>query len=161
MRSRDLTAASGFEVTGAGAAGPVVLHAAALDEQGLIRRVVLEQSLVSWADVVERGISREQLGSAVPGVLKFYDLPDLAARLEPCPLEIRQPSERGGPARLAEELEAAYSPAIHGLRNRRGARPPRRSLTTRDPQERPCHSTPKPRTFSSGSPRPSCRPSRR
>ena len=32
-----------------------------------------------WADVVERGVSRDQMGNVVPGVLKAYDLPDLAA----------------------------------------------------------------------------------
>lgn len=111
----DLAVTAGFEVTGTGAAGPVVLHSAALDEQGLIRRVVLEQSLVSWADVVERGITRDQLGSAVPGVLKFYDLPDLAARLEPCPLEIRYPTNAVGQPVSQSELEAAYSPVIQAF----------------------------------------------
>ena len=65
------------------------MHAAALDEQGLIRRVVLDRCLVSWTDVVRRGISRDQLASVVPGVLRYYDLPDLAARLDPLPVEIR------------------------------------------------------------------------
>ena len=45
---------SGFHVVGVGAAGPVVLHAALLDEHGLIKKVTLERSLVSWADIVER-----------------------------------------------------------------------------------------------------------
>jgi hypothetical protein len=103
---------AGFELTGTGAAGAVVLHAAALDELSLIRRVGLERSLVSWSDVVERGISREQLASAVPGVLKFYDLPDLAARLEPCPIEIRQAVNAMGQPISQADLEAAYSPVI-------------------------------------------------
>ena len=87
---------NGFQVVGVGAAGPIVLHAALLDEKGLIRSVVLERSLVSWEDVVEKGISRDQLGNVVPGVLQSYDLPDLAARLSPRPLRIDGPGRRDG-----------------------------------------------------------------
>ncbi|HZW32512.1 MAG TPA: prolyl oligopeptidase family serine peptidase, partial [Isosphaeraceae bacterium] len=54
--------AAGFQLVGIGAAGPVVLHAAVLDEKGLIQDVALERSLISWSDVVARGISRGQLG---------------------------------------------------------------------------------------------------
>ena len=43
----------GFHLVGIGAAGPVVLHAALLDEHGLIKQVTVEQSLISWADVVD------------------------------------------------------------------------------------------------------------
>ena len=81
-----------------GPAGLAVLHAAALDEQGLICRVVLDQCLISWADVVRRGVCRDQLASVVPGVLRYYDLPDLVARLDPLPVEIRSPVDALRPA---------------------------------------------------------------
>ena len=86
----------GFRVVGIGAAGPIVLHAALLDRGGLIKEVVLERSLVSWTDIVERGISRGQIGNVVPGVLEAYDLPDLAARLAPRPLRISGPVDAMG-----------------------------------------------------------------
>ncbi len=102
-------AAPGFDVTGIGPAGLAVLHAAALDENRLIQNVVLERALVSWTDVVERGVSRGQLAGVVPGVLAYYDLPDLAARLSPCPLAIRHPTNALGRPVTQGELEAAYS----------------------------------------------------
>ena len=71
---------AGFHVVGVGQSGPIVLHAAVMDERGLIKKVSLQHSLVSWSNIVENGLSRDQLSSVVPGVLAHYDLPDLAAR---------------------------------------------------------------------------------
>ena len=99
----------GFHLVGAGAAGPIVLHAALLDEHGLIKRVTLERSLISWADVVERGISRDQMGNVVPGVLAAYDLPDLAARLAPIPLTIQAPVDAMGEPVSQAGLERSYA----------------------------------------------------
>jgi dienelactone hydrolase len=100
---------NGFHVVGVGAAGPVVLHAALLDEHGLIKKVTLENSLVSWADIVERGRSRNQMGSVVPGVLEAYDLPDLAARLSPLPLTIDAPVDAMGEPVSQATLERSYA----------------------------------------------------
>ena len=100
---------NGFHVVGKGAAGPVVLHAALLDEHGLIKMVTLENSLVSWADIVERGRSRNQMGSVVPGVLESYDLPDLAARLSPLPLTIDAPVDAMGEPVSQAMLERSYA----------------------------------------------------
>jgi dienelactone hydrolase len=98
----------GFHVIGTGAAGPVVLHAALLDRHGLIKSITLERSLVSWADVVERGRSRDQMGSVVPGVLSAYDLPDLAARLAPLPLTVEKPVNAIGEPVSQSILEQSY-----------------------------------------------------
>jgi cephalosporin-C deacetylase-like acetyl esterase len=70
-----------IQIVGAGTTGPVVLHAAALNER--IREVTLENSLRSWLGVVQQPISYNQLTNAVPGVLKVYDLPDLERSLAP------------------------------------------------------------------------------
>jgi dienelactone hydrolase len=102
----------GFEVHAIGPATLAVLHAAALDERGLIRGITLERSLFSWADVVRKGISRDQLAWAVPGVLDSYDLPDLATRLEPLPLAIRSPVDAVGHPVSPSELEATFAPCI-------------------------------------------------
>ena len=103
---------AGFDVVGIGAAGPVVLHAALLDERGLIKNVTLERSPVSWADVVAKGISRGQLGNVVPGVLESYDLPDLAARLAPRPLSIRAPVDASGEPVPRSVFDKIYEPCI-------------------------------------------------
>jgi dienelactone hydrolase len=107
---------AGFELTGIGAAGPVVLHAALLDERGLIKKVTLERSLVSWADLVDKGMSRGQLGNVVAGVLEFYDLPDLAARLAPRPLSIRAPVDATGEPVPRSVFDKTYEPCIRTYR---------------------------------------------
>ncbi len=103
---------AGFHVVGVGAAGPVVLHAALLDERGLIKQVTLERSLASWADVVEKGISRDQLGNVVPGVLREYDLPELAARLAPLPLAIASPVDAKGEPVSRDRIQEDYARAV-------------------------------------------------
>jgi dienelactone hydrolase len=113
----DLSAGKSFEVTGIGPAGLAVLHASALDEKGLIKHVILERTLVSWTDVVNRGVSAAQLAGVLPGVLAYYDLPDLAARLNPCPLTIRHPTDALGRPVAQAELEAAYSACLHAYGN--------------------------------------------
>jgi len=81
-----------------GEAGPPALHAAAL-EPDLFATVRLERSLVSWSEVVRTPITRNQLVNAVHGVLRVYDLPDLASTLPPDKLTIVDPLDAaGGPA---------------------------------------------------------------
>jgi dienelactone hydrolase len=103
---------SGFELVAMGPAGLAVLHAAALDEQGLIRGITLERSIFSWADVVQKGVGRNQIGSVVPGVLRYYDLSDLASRLEPCPLTIRVPVDAMDHSISQNDLQAAFASCI-------------------------------------------------
>jgi dienelactone hydrolase len=56
------------------------LHAAAL-EPDLFGSVKLIRPLVSWSNIIELGLSRNQLVNTVHGALTTYDLPDLAATL--------------------------------------------------------------------------------
>ena len=72
---------------GSGSAGPVALHAAALDER--IAELHLDQSLVSWQAVIRACFHRQQLTNVVPGALKHYDFPDLVAAIVPRRVEIR------------------------------------------------------------------------
>jgi hypothetical protein len=63
-----------------GSVGVPALHAAAL-EPGLFASVKLSGTLISWANVVHVAPTHNQLVNAVHGVLKVYDLPDLAGTL--------------------------------------------------------------------------------
>jgi dienelactone hydrolase len=85
-----------FHLVGVGAAGPIMLHAALLDDTGLVIDVTLQRSLSSWEDLVQQGLSRDQLGNVVPGALRVYDLPDLAARLAPRTVHIKEPVDASG-----------------------------------------------------------------
>ena len=76
------------EIVGEGIAGPVVLHAAALDAR--IRDIVLDGAVRSWLTVVQRPITYNELSSVVPGVLKVYDMPELERTLAPRRIVFRE-----------------------------------------------------------------------
>lgn len=99
---------------GVGSAGPIVLHAAALEPA--IKEVTVERSVVSWSSVVRTPLSHNQLTNVVPGVLQVYDLPDLAALIPPRPLTIRaavdpalQPVSQGALEEAYARARAAYA----------------------------------------------------
>jgi cephalosporin-C deacetylase-like acetyl esterase len=98
----------GFDVFAFGACGPIALHAAALDPR--IKSVTLENALVSWTSVVENPISINQLTNVVPGALKVYDLPELAATIAPRKLTIRNPVDGMQRPVSQAELERIYQP---------------------------------------------------
>jgi len=86
---------------------PVALHVAALDSR--VKQLHLDGMVLSWSSVAQATQSRNQLANAVPGALKSYDLPDLAAALAPRPLTIRNPVDPMGKPVTQAELEAAYA----------------------------------------------------
>jgi cephalosporin-C deacetylase-like acetyl esterase len=94
------------QVVGDGLTGPVVLHAAALEPR--IRKVTVDHSLVSWANLAHTPVSYNQLSSVVPNVLKVYDLPELAATLAPRSLAIRQSVDAALRSLPTAEVEKAY-----------------------------------------------------
>jgi dienelactone hydrolase len=96
----------GAELLGFGSAGPVVLHAAALNDR--VKAVTIDGGLVSWDNVVRTPISHNQLASVVPGALAVYDLPDLAAAIAPRPLTIRNPVDAAGKPLSKAVAEEAY-----------------------------------------------------
>jgi dienelactone hydrolase len=102
----------GFDIVATGPSALAALHAAVLDEHGLIRGLTMDRSVVSWQGVVRTGVCKGQLAWAVPGVLAYYDLPELAARLAPLPVTVRNPVDPlGKPVQLAE-LRSAYAAAL-------------------------------------------------
>lgn len=110
--------ADGFEVVGVGAAGPVVLHAAALD--GRIKRVTVSESVVSWSAVARSPVSQDQLTNAVPGVLKAYDLPDLGRLIAPRPLTVRDATDPSGKPITQRAMAEPYAPTVEAYQ-REGA----------------------------------------
>ena len=59
-------------------------------------------------------MSRDQLSTVVPGVLKSYDLPDLAASLAPRPLAIRAPVDSTGEPVPLATVEQIYARCAAG-----------------------------------------------
>ena len=77
-----------IDLMGIGAAGPVALHAAALDER--FASLTLRDSIRSWVDdVVAHPRKENVIGYMVPSALLKYDLPDLVAAVAPRPVKTR------------------------------------------------------------------------
>ena len=81
LAARSDVDASNITGYGRGAAAVAMLHAGALDPR--IKRLVLEEMLLSYDAVVTHRIHRQMFEQVVPSALKFYDLPDLAASFAP------------------------------------------------------------------------------
>jgi cephalosporin-C deacetylase-like acetyl esterase len=90
-----------------GPAAVAAVHAAALDPR--IKKVVLERPSVSWSSVVRTPLSKGQLADVIPGVLAYYDLPDLAALIAPRPLTILNPVDAAGIPVSQQELDRIYA----------------------------------------------------
>jgi len=108
QRVRDILAIVDGEVhlVGVGSAAPVALHAAALDPR--IKELTLDGMVISWSAVAKSAITYNQLTNVVPGALKVYDLPDLAAAIAPRTITIRNPVDPAGRPVSQAELEAAW-----------------------------------------------------
>ena len=73
---------SQVDLVGIERAGPVVLHAAALDRRFV--GVTVRRSVRSWVDdVVGKPLQPDLIGHVVPSALRRYDLPDLVAAIAP------------------------------------------------------------------------------
>jgi dienelactone hydrolase len=83
-----------IEIIGIDAAGPIALHAAALDVR--LREVTLVRSIESWMDVVATPLSKNQLAQVVPAALTRYDLPDLVRAIAPRPVHVEDPVNAKG-----------------------------------------------------------------
>jgi hypothetical protein len=92
-----------------GVATVPLLHEAVLDAR--LKKVVLENGLISYASVETSRIQRGIIESVIPGVLKGYDLPDLVAALAPRPtwiVDARDPlAYRAGIAKVRGEYAGA------------------------------------------------------
>jgi cephalosporin-C deacetylase-like acetyl esterase len=70
-------------ISGLGRQGGAIplLHAAALEPR--LGKLVLDGMLVSYDAAIRQRVNRNLFEQVIPGVLQWYDLPDLAAALAP------------------------------------------------------------------------------
>ena len=118
----DASNISGF---GRGSAAVAMLHAAALDPR--IKKLVLEEMLVSYDAIVTHRIHRQMFEQIVPSALKFYDLPDLANSFAPRPVWIINAVNPLGQVLPAPEVRAVYARAQVHVTRGAGFRPAHRS----------------------------------
>ncbi len=114
QRARDLRMMNSvlgrnWAVTATGKAVPSALHAAAFEK--VIPELTLEGGIVSWASVLRSPVTTLELSNVIPGVLKSYDLPDLAALMAPRKLTIKAPVDGAGKPLSQADLEATYAKA--------------------------------------------------
>ncbi|MFO0887621.1 MAG: acetylxylan esterase [Isosphaeraceae bacterium] len=85
------------------------LHAGALDPN--VKIVEANRGVVSWTDVASTPLTNGQFADVVPGVLKSYDLPDLARLIAPRGLVLQDPVDAAGEPIPAEDAAARWKPA--------------------------------------------------
>lgn len=107
-RGADILERHAGEITGIGteAAAVAMLHAAVLD--GRIRKLGLEGMLLSYDAVANQRVNRGVFEQVVRGVLKYYDLPDLAALAAPRPVRVANALDPMGLPVATSRLQAVY-----------------------------------------------------
>lgn len=91
---------------GRGNAAVVALHAAALSPK--VTSVALEAMPLSYLAITQAKLHRGLVEIIVPGVLKDYDLPDLAAAIAPRPVYLTDTRDPAGIPLLEAPIRAAY-----------------------------------------------------
>jgi cephalosporin-C deacetylase-like acetyl esterase len=109
LAARSDVDSSNISGVGRGAAAVAMLHAAAFDPR--IRKLVLEDMLVSYDAIVTHRIHRQMFEQIVPSALKFYDLPDLASSLSPRPVWMINAVNPLGQVLPPAEVRAVYGGA--------------------------------------------------
>jgi len=91
LQSRTEVDSSRIYGFGKGNGAVPLLYAATLDDR--IRKVVLEEMLLSYRAITERRIHRQVFENVVPSALRLFDLPDLVAALAPREVWVVNPAD--------------------------------------------------------------------
>ncbi|MGH9631071.1 MAG: alpha/beta hydrolase family protein, partial [Bryobacteraceae bacterium] len=92
--SRPEIDAAQISITGVGHGGVVALYAGALEPR--IASVTSQNAVASYMTVARADTHSEMIGIVVPGVLRNFDLPDVAAAISPRPLQIVSARDANG-----------------------------------------------------------------
>lgn len=106
--------ANRIAVLGKANGGVAALIAAALEPR--LSRVAAEGSVLSYMDIVRARIHENTTELIVPGVLRDFDLPDLARAIAPRPLWLVDPRTPAGTRAPREQAAAQYRAAGDALR---------------------------------------------
>jgi len=94
---------------GHGMGGLLVLYAAALDER--IRAAAVTSALISYAAILESDLYTHRFSAFVPGVLRDFDLPEVASLVAPRSLLLLNPVDQIHRPVDVEEAAAVYRAA--------------------------------------------------
>ncbi len=95
-----------ISVLGKGNGGVLALFAAALEPR--IRKVACEHAVVSYLDIARAKLHAGIVDIVAPGVLKDFDLPDVAASIAPRSVWIVEPRTPAGAAEPVKEAAAEF-----------------------------------------------------
>ena len=96
-------------VLGRGQGGILALTLAVLEPR--VEKVALEGTVLSYLEIARARYHEDLVASFVPGILKDYDLPDLAAALAPRPLWIVDPQSPTHALLAVDRARTEYAPA--------------------------------------------------
>jgi len=114
--------------------GPVLLHAAAFDQA--ISRIALMEPYSSYRSIVmNRYYEPGFMHSAVPGALKAYDLPDLAASLAPRKLLMAGITDGAGKIAEADNVNKEFAVIKNAYQNKNAGG--QLNIVLREPAEKP------------------------
>ena len=99
--------ASQIRMIGQEEAGLAALMATALDTR--VRSVLLTGVIATYISIVESADYSLPLDWFIPGVLRHFDLPDIAASISPRPVWIANPVAASGQMLSADEVGTVYS----------------------------------------------------
>ncbi|MCS7314123.1 MAG: acetylxylan esterase [Bryobacterales bacterium] len=114
LASRPDVDPAGIGILGKANGGVVAIVAAALEPR--VARVAAEGSVLSYMDIVRAPLHENMTELIVPGLLRHFDLPDLAAAVAPRPLWLVAPRTPWGTTVPLGRAEAEYRAAGRGLR---------------------------------------------
>ena len=109
LRSRSGIDKKRISLLGQGSAGLPVLHAAALDEN--VRGAAITGALATYSAIVDHEIYTHRYVMFTPGVLRKYDLPDVAALVAPRPLVLINAVDQAQRPLDAERATEVFAPA--------------------------------------------------
>jgi dienelactone hydrolase len=126
LRTRDVLAAVEYLLSraevdprrisaiGHGPGGLLALYAAALDER--IRAAAVTGGLLSYAAILESELFTHRIGVFVPGVLRHFDLPDVAGLVAPRGLLLLNAVDQLHRRVEPGEVQRVYQPAVDAYR---------------------------------------------
>ncbi|HEY3131424.1 MAG TPA: acetylxylan esterase [Acidobacteriota bacterium] len=91
-----------------------LLYAAIFDER--LKKVALDDMLISYRSIITHRIHRQIFENVVPGALRFYDFPDLVASLAPRPTWIVNAVDPLGHRVGIAEVRKEYEPSLIAFR---------------------------------------------
>jgi len=109
--ARQQKAGSALTIYGVGALGPVALQAAVLDRR--FRKVFVRDVLASYKLASEAPVTRNLPEIALPGVLKFYDMPDLVTVLAPRDVVMINPLDPVWRSLRQKDFAKIFAPSQH------------------------------------------------